>query len=140
KNTDQVLMCPHCDVSLNYHKYDRLLKCHQCDYTTHAIPSGQDGKPLDIVGSGIGTQRLVEGLQNYFKDAKIVRMDRDTTSKKNAHEKILKDFSEHKYDILVGTQMIAKGLDIENVTLVGIVNIDHTLAHEDFRSVEHSFN
>lgn len=140
KNTDQVLMCPHCDVSLNYHKHDRLLKCHQCDYTTHAIPSGQDGKPLDIVGSGIGTQRLVEGLQNYFKDAKIVRMDRDTTSKKNAHEKILKDFSEHKYDILVGTQMIAKGLDIENVTLVGIVNIDHTLAHEDFRSVEHSFN
>lgn len=140
KKTDQVLMCPHCDISLNYHKHDRMLKCHQCDYHTNQIPLGEDGLPLELVGSGVGTQRLVEGLQSHFKTARIVRMDRDTTTRKNAHEKILTDFSNHKYDILVGTQMIAKGLDIENVTLVGIVNIDHTLAYEDFRSVEHTFN
>lgn len=140
KNTDQVLLCPHCDISLNYHKHEHLLKCHQCDYQTNQIPLGENNEPLDIVGSGVGTQRLVEGLQEHFNSAKIVRMDRDTTTRKNAHEKILTAFMNHEYDILVGTQMIAKGLDIENVTLVGIVNIDHTLAYEDFRSVEHTFD
>ena len=140
KNTDQVLMCPNCDISLNYHKHEHTLKCHQCDYTTNQIPLGENGEFLDIVGSGVGTQRLVEGLQEHFKTARIARMDRDTTSRKNAHEKILTAFTNHDYDILVGTQMIAKGLDIENVTLVGIVNIDHTLAYEDFRSVEHTFD
>lgn len=140
KETDQVLMCPHCDVSLNYHKVGRLLKCHQCDYTSHMIPKGKDDEPLDIVGSGVGTQRLTEYLQSKFPDANIGRMDRDTTKFKGSHEKILTDFTNKVYDILVGTQMIAKGLDIENVTLVGIMNIDHTLAYEDFRSVEHSFD
>ncbi len=140
EKTDQVLMCPHCDVSLNYHKHDNVLKCHQCDYVTQHIPLGSDGKKLELVGSGVGTQRLVEGLQKHFSQAKILRMDRDSTSKKGSHKKMLEDFSNHKYDILVGTQMIAKGLDIENVTLVGILNIDHTLAREDFRSVEETFN
>ncbi len=138
--TDQVLMCPRCDVSLNYHKHQNLLKCHQCDYTSNQIPKGQDGKSLDVVGSGVGTERLVEGLNKLIPDAKVLRMDRDTTSRKGSHKKMLEAFSKHEYDILVGTQMIAKGLDIENVTLVGIINIDHTLAYEDFRSVEQTFN
>ena len=140
KNTDQVLMCPHCDISLNYHKHEQVLKCHQCDYQTKEIPRSQDGSKLELVGSGVGTQRLVEGLETLFPQAKIVRMDKDTTQRKHAHKTILTQFEEHEFDILVGTQMIAKGLDIENVTLVGIVNIDHTLAHEDFRSVEHTFH
>lgn len=139
KNTQEVLMCPHCDVSLNYHKFGNVLKCHQCDYQTKEIPKGKDGQPLEIVGSGVGTQRLQEQLQKMFENARIGRMDRDTTSRKHAHEKILSDFNQHKYDILVGTQMIAKGLDIPNVTLVGILNIDTALAHEDFRSVEETF-
>ena len=140
KHTDQVLMCPHCDISLNYHKVGNVLKCHQCDYTTNQIPLGSDNQKLEIVGSGVGTQRLCEYLETEFKDARIIRMDRDTTVRKGAHKKILEDFEKGKYDILVGTQMIAKGLDIENVTLVGILNIDQTLAYEDFRSVEYTFN
>lgn len=140
RNTDQVLMCPRCDVSLNYHKKANLLKCHQCDYQTNKIPLGENGQKLDLVGSGVGTERLVEALQELIPEANIMRMDRDTTSRKNAHKLLLESFSNHEYDILVGTQMIAKGLDIENVTLVGILNIDHTLAYEDFRSVEQTFN
>lgn len=138
--TQEILMCPYCDVSLNYHKHDNLLKCHQCDYHTQQIPKGTDNKPLKVVGSGVGTQRLQEYLESRFPNARIGRMDRDTTTRKHAHEKILGSFRNHEYDILVGTQMIAKGLDIPNVTLVGILNIDTALGHEDFRSVEDTFN
>ena len=138
--TQEVLLCPNCDISLNYHKAQNVLKCHQCDYVTHQIPLGSDHKPLSIVGSGVGTQRLEEYLNQKFEGAKIARMDRDTTSKKGAHHRILTDFNNHKYDILVGTQMISKGLDIENVTLVGILNIDAALGREDFSSVEDTFN
>jgi len=138
--TQEVLMCPNCDISLNYHKHDNTLKCHQCDYQTKEIPRGSDNQPLKVVGSGVGTQRLQEYLEHRFPNAKVGRMDRDTTTRKNAHEKILTAFRNHEYDILVGTQMIAKGLDIPNVTLVGILNIDTALGHEDFRSVEDTFN
>ena len=140
KETGQVLMCPNCDVSLNFHKESNLLKCHICDYQTRCIPKGSDGKELGIVGSGVGTQRLVEGLQQMFPTANIVRMDRDTTSTKNSHKNLLETFSSGKGDILVGTQMIAKGLDNANVTLVGVVNIDAALMHEDYRSVENTFS
>ncbi len=140
KQTQAVLMCPNCDISLNYHKYDNTLKCHQCDYHTHHIPKGVDGQVLEVVGSGVGTQRLEERLRERFPKSRIARMDRDTTTQKNAHETILSAFRKHEFDILVGTQMIAKGLDIANVTLVGILNIDTALTHEDFRSVEETFH
>ncbi len=138
-STGQVLTCPHCDVSLNYHKEYNLLKCHVCGYQTNRIPKGSDGKSLDVMGSGVGTQRLVEGLYNLFPNAHIVRMDRDTTSTKNSHAKLLHEF-DTEGDILVGTQMIAKGLDNANVTLVGVINIDAALMHEDYRSVEETFS
>lgn len=138
-STGQVLTCPHCDVSLNYHKQQNLLKCHVCGYQSHRIPTGTDGQPLSIMGSGVGTQRLVEGLENIFPSAHIVRMDRDTTSTKNAHA-ILLDAFNTQGDILVGTQMIAKGLDNADVTLVGVIDVDAALMHEDYRSVEETFS
>lgn len=137
--TDEVLLCKHCDVALNYHKDDQTIRCHMCGEIYRQLPL-VDGKRPKIIGSGVGTQRLVEQLESIFPAARIARMDADTTSKKNAHKKILNDFIEHRSDILVGTQMIAKGLDVENVTLVGIVNADSTLAYSDFRSVELTFN
>ena len=115
------------------------MKCHVCGYQTNRIPKGSDGKSLDVMGSGVGTQRLVEGLYNLFPNAHIVRMDRDTTSTKNSHAKLLHEF-DTEGDILVGTQMIAKGLDNANVTLVGVINIDAALMHEDYRSVEETFS
>ncbi|WP_267128094.1 replication restart helicase PriA [Erysipelothrix piscisicarius] len=138
-NTDEVLLCEHCDVALNYHKDDQTIRCHMCGEIYHQLPL-VDGRPPKIIGSGVGTQRLVEELESIFPQARIARMDADTTSKKNAHQRILNDFIDHQSDILVGTQMIAKGLDVENVTLVGIVNADATLAYADYRSVELTFN
>lgn len=140
QTTGSVLMCPNCEVALNYHKQENIIKCHVCDYTLKSLPKGQDGKALQYIGSGVGTQRLTEMLQEAFPNARICRMDADAVSKKNSHESILRSFNNHEYDILVGTQMIAKGLDNQNVTLVGIMNIDTSLAHEDYRSVETTFS
>ncbi|HEY4537173.1 MAG TPA: primosomal protein N' [Erysipelothrix sp.] len=134
KKTGQVLQCPYCDVALNYHKRENLLKCHMCEYQTREqISSGE------ISGTGVGTERLTEHLKKLFPQANIARMDADTTSRKGAHKRILDDFTQGKYDILVGTQMIAKGLDIANVTLMGIVNADAGLIYQDYRSVEDTF-
>lgn len=140
QSSGSVLMCPNCDVALNYHKQSNLIKCHICDYTLKSLPKGQDGNPLQYIGSGVGTQRLTEMLQDMFPKARICRMDADAVNKKNSHESILTAFNNHEFDIMVGTQMIAKGLDNENVTLVGIMNIDTSLAHEDYRSVEATFS
>ncbi|WP_240920446.1 primosomal protein N' [Erysipelothrix sp. HDW6A] len=130
---DEVLQCPNCDLSLSYHKTDRSLRCHVCGYQTGLKNN------MKLVGSGVGTQRLEENVQALFPNARIARMDADTTSKKNAHQRILKSFIDHECDILIGTQMIAKGLDIPNVTLVGIINADTALAHSDYRAVETTF-
>lgn len=137
---DAVLMCPHCDVALNYHHNQRMLKCHICDYQTQAFPKSKEGSPLKIIGGGVGTQRLEHWLTQTYTDAKILRMDRDTTRTKNSHDEILEAFENHRADILIGTQMISKGLDNPNVTLVGIVNIDGALARSDYRSVEQTFS
>lgn len=134
---NEVIQCPNCDVSLNYHKDESSLKCHVCGYAAHHNTNTKGNQ--NIVGSGVGTQRLEEHLQALFPQARIGRMDADSTRQKNAHEKILNAFMNHETDILVGTQMIAKGLDIENVTLVGIINADTALAHTDYRAVELSF-
>ncbi len=134
-----VIKCPHCDVSLTYHKFDNELKCHYCDYRMkmpYRCPTCQQSS-LKLVGSG--TQKLEEELQLIFPQSRIQRFDNDTTAKKNEHQRILKDFEDHKIDILLGTQMIAKGLDFENVTLVGVLNADITLNIPDFRSSERTF-
>lgn len=130
---DEVLQCPNCDIALSYHKTDQSLRCHVCGYQSSL------NRSMKLVGSGVGTQRLEENIQSLFPHARIARMDADTTSKKNAHKNILNQFMSHEYDILIGTQMIAKGLDIPNVTLVGIINADTALAHSDYRAVETTF-
>ena len=133
-----VVKCKYCDIPLTYHKSSNTLRCHYCGYALPLVKNCPVCKSKNIDYFGLGTQRLEEELNHMFK-ARIVRMDVDTTSKKGAHEKIIKDFLEQKYDILLGTQMIAKGLDFPNVTLVGVINGDATLNMPDFRSGERTF-
>lgn len=133
-----VVKCKYCDIPLTYHKSSNTLRCHYCGYALPLVKNCPACKSKNIDYFGLGTQRLEEELNHMFK-ARIVRMDVDTTSKKGAHEKIIKDFLEQKYDILLGTQMIAKGLDFPNVTLVGVINGDATLNMPDFRSGERTF-
>ena len=133
-----VVKCKYCDIPLTYHKSSNTLRCHYCRYALPLVKTCPVCKSKNIDYFGLGTQRLEEELNHMFK-ARIVRMDVDTTSKKGAHEKFIKDFLEQKYDILLGTQMIAKGLDFPNVTLVGVINGDATLNMPDFRSGERTF-
>ena len=134
----ETMKCPNCDISLTYHKTSDMLRCHYCGYAVkrHVIcpKCGSD----DLKDYGLGTQRLEEELISRY-NARVVRMDMDTTSKRGAHQKIIEDFGEHKYDILVGTQMISKGLDFPMVTLVGVINADASLNIPDFRSSERTF-
>ncbi|MCB9498800.1 MAG: primosomal protein N' [Bacillales bacterium] len=138
RSCGKVEQCPNCSVSLTYHEYDKTLKCHYCGYEKHVndVCSKCGSKYLQKVGSG--TEKLEEELKSLFPIAKIIRMDNDTTRGKNAHEKLLYDF-ETMGDILIGTQMIAKGLDFPNVTLVGVINADQSLQIPDFRSKETTF-
>lgn len=138
KECGYVYKCPNCDITYTYHKSSNNLKCHYCGYSM-VLPN-----KCSICGSdnlkdyGLGTEKLEETLNSLYK-ARIVRMDVDTTSKKGQHQKIIDDFGEHKYDILIGTQMIAKGLDFPLVTLVGVVSIDSSLASPDYRASENTF-
>lgn len=135
----EILMCPHCDKPLVYHKQDQSLNCHLCGYhekKRETCPKC-NGK---LIGSGFGTQMLAEKVAECFPNARIIRMDADTTSRKDAHEKLLDRFEKHEADILLGTQMIAKGLDFENVTLVGILQGDSLLQRSDYRSGELTFD
>lgn len=133
-----VYKCPNCDITYTYHKSSNNLKCHYCGYSM-VLPN-----KCSICGSdnlkdyGLGTEKLEETLNSLYK-ARIVRMDVDTTSRKGQHQKIIDDFGEHKYDILIGTQMIAKGLDFPLVTLVGVVSIDSSLTSPDYRASENTF-
>lgn len=141
KECGEVVKCPHCDLAMSYHYKENVMKCHTCGTMTR-IPKVCPSCHSDsgFATFGYGTEKLLEVVQNTFKDARILRMDRDTTSKKDDHEKILKAFGNHEADILLGTQMIAKGLDFAGVTLVGILNGDEGLARTDFRSCEVTFD
>lgn len=131
--------CPKCDISLTYHKTSNTLRCHYCGFYKKKTDKCSSCGSSNIKDYGMGTQKLEEELKQKFPSANIIRMDMDTTSKKGAHEQIIKDFGKHKYDILVGTQMIAKGLDFPNVSLVGVLNADMSLTIPDFRSAERTF-
>ena len=137
-NCGEVMKCPNCDISLTYHKTSGLLRCHYCGYATKKYQECPKCHSNDLKDYGLGTQKLEEELKKKYP-ARIVRMDIDTTSKKGAHQKIIEDFEEEKYDILVGTQMIAKGLDFPKVTLVGVLNADASLNIPDYRSSERTF-
>ena len=134
----EVEKCPNCDISLTYHKSSDSLRCHYCNYTKKCPSKCMKCGSADIKGIGLGTEKLEQEIMDKFK-AKVIRMDADTTSRKGMHEKIIKEFGEGKYDILLGTQMIAKGLDFPKVTLVGVINADMSLCVPDFRSSERTF-
>ncbi|HPF82926.1 MAG TPA: primosomal protein N', partial [Bacilli bacterium] len=134
-----VFKCPNCDVPLTYHKHINKLKCHYCNYEMDKVEECSKCHSKRVNSFGMGTEKLEQEINNIFKDAKTIRMDVDTTSKKGSHERIINDFDQGLYDILIGTQMIAKGLDFPNVTLVGVINGDATLNIPDFRNAERTF-
>lgn len=132
--------CPNCDITLTYHKTSEMMRCHYCGYGTKKIeicPTCHE-KTMREIGSG--TEKIEEFIKEEFPYAKVLRMDADTTSKKGAHFKIINDFNSGDYNILVGTQMISKGLNFPNVTLVGVINGDSSLNISNFRSAENTFN
>ncbi len=132
-------MCVDCDRPMSVHKEDNLLKCHSCGITHQLLSNCPSCGNTHLRMIGSGTQKVEEELCTVFPDARISRMDSDSTTRKNSHEKLLNDFEEHRSDILLGTQMIAKGLDIPNVTLAVILGVDQALLRSDVRSVEETF-
>ncbi|MDD7113173.1 MAG: primosomal protein N' [Lachnospiraceae bacterium] len=138
RNCGIVVKCPHCDVSLTYHRNGRL-RCHYCGYETAFSRQCPVCKSPHVAAFGLGTEKVEAALHQEFPEAKIIRMDMDTTRRKNAHQQMLKAFSAGDADILLGTQMIVKGHDYPNVTLVGILAADLSLHGQDFRSGERTF-
>lgn len=133
-----VSKCPNCDVTLTYHKSSDMERCHYCGYAAKKHDICPKCHEKAIKNLGVGTEKIEEELNKMF-NARIIRMDFDTTSTKGAHEKIINSFRNHEYDILLGTQMIAKGLDFPLVTLVGVINADTSLMIPNFRSSEYTF-
>ena len=132
--------CQNCDISLTYYKYQENLRCHYCGFkqevVNQCVTCGNKG--IELIG--YGTERIEDELSLYFPDLSIRRMDYNTTRLKNAHTKIINEFASGKIDVLIGTQMVAKGLDFENVTTVGILNADHIINFPDFRSNERAYS
>ena len=131
--------CPNCDIPLTYHKNGNIMKCHYCDYKVPRLLECPKCHSKNINSLGMGTEKLESLIKDEFEYAKVIRMDQDTTRNKGAHKRIIDDFKDGKYNVLVGTQMIAKGLDFPKVTLVCVVNGDATLNIPDFRSSERTY-
>lgn len=140
KNCGYVMKCPNCDISLTYHKTNNMLRCHYCGYATNYPKVCPECKEEALRDLGVGTEKIEEEVKSLFGNSKVLRMDVDTTSKKNAHQKIIESFVKGEANILIGTQMVAKGLDFPNVTLVGVLNTDTSLMIPDFRSSEATFD
>jgi primosomal protein N' (replication factor Y) (superfamily II helicase) len=138
-NCNWIPMCIHCDVSLTYHKFTNDLRCHYCGYTQQVINTCTACGSHEMEQRGLGTERIEEDLKLLFPKANIGRMDYDTTRTKKGHEKIIDIFESGGYDILVGTQMVTKGLDFGNVRLVGVLNADALLYYPDFRALERAY-
>ncbi len=139
KECGYVAKCAACDVSLTYHREEKCLKCHYCGMKYAPLTACPECGGIKLTYTGTGTQKIAYELQKAYPAARILRMDNDTTSGKEGHYKILKTFAEHKADILVGTQMIAKGHDFPAVTLVGVLDADMSLHFADYRSGERTF-
>lgn len=139
RDCGHVPMCPNCDISLTYHKYTDELKCHYCGYKEPPVNICPSCESEHIREMGVGTQKVEEIIYQTFQNAKVIRMDNDTTRKKGAHERLLEQFKNGEANILLGTQMIAKGLDFPNITLVGVLNADTMLNLPDFRASEKTF-
>ncbi len=135
-----VISCPHCSISMTYHSANRRLMCHYCGYSVPFTDECPECHEHTVRYAGFGTQKIEDEIRQLFPEAGVVRMDADTTTAKDSHEKILGAFEKGEYNILLGTQMVAKGLDFPNVTLVGVISIDRRLYDDDFRSLEKTFS
>ena len=140
RECSHVIKCPHCDVSLTYHKVDDKLKCHYCGYEIDNVKICPSCKSSKVRFVGGGTQKVVEELNKEFPTARVLRMDMDNTKNKGGHEKIINSFMKEEADILVGTQMVAKGLDFPKVSLVGILNSDLALKYPSYTSPATAYN
>ena len=139
KQCGWVPKCQNCDVSLTLHRTMNMLSCHYCGYT-YMVPQlcpCCEGK--ELWGRGFGTEKVEDEIAAVFPEAKISRMDLDTTRSKSAYARLINDFSEGRSNLLVGTQMVTKGLDFDHVGVVGILNADSLLNYPDFRATEHAF-
>ena len=135
-----VMMCPNCSISMTYHTANNRLMCHYCGYSEPVRTTCSDCGADTVRFSGFGTQKVEQELGILFPEARVLRMDADTTTAKNSHEKCFRQFANGEYDIMVGTQMVAKGLDFPDVTLVGVISVDQQLYNDDFRSMERTFD
>jgi primosomal protein N' (replication factor Y) len=139
RNCGFVFRCPRCSIALTYHSVEKRLICHRCRYSTPVSQSCPRCFRRYLRFLGIGTQRVEEEIRHFFPEARLLRWDRDVITRRYAHEELLKNFRDHKADVLIGTQMIAKGLDLPQVTLAGVINADTGLNFPDFRSSERTF-
>ena len=135
-----VLTCPNCSISLTYHNANKRLMCHYCGHSQSYTDVCPECGEKSVSYAGFGTQRIEKELENIFPNARVLRMDADTTMARYSYQDKLTAFAKGEYDILLGTQMVAKGLDFPRVTLVGIISIDHQLYNDDFRSSEKAFD
>ena len=135
-----VFTCPSCSISMTYHHANGRLMCHYCGYSQAFTTKCPECESSDVRYSGFGTQKIEDELSTLLPDARVLRMDADSTMSRHAHEEKLNSFARGDYDILLGTQMVAKGLDFENVTLVGVISADGQLNNDDFRSQERTFD
>ncbi|MDD2208783.1 MAG: primosomal protein N' [Bacilli bacterium] len=140
KNCGYTFKCPHCEITLTYHKTSDNLKCHYCGYTVLNEEKCPTCKEHSLTSYGLGTEKLEAEIKEKYLDARVIRMDADTTTKKGSHEKIITMIENEEVDIVLGTQMISKGLDFPKVTLVGVINADDSLNIPDFRSGEYTFS
>ena len=140
KNCGWIPRCEHCDVTLTYHKRNNQLTCHYCGYTYTLPDKCPACEEKNFVSKGLGTEKVEEQIKVLFPDAVTLRMDLDTTRSRSAYESIINDFATHTADILIGTQMVTKGLDFDNVSVVGILDADTMLNQPDFRCYEHAFH
>lgn len=139
RNCGFTYKCINCDITLTYHKSTNSLRCHYCGYTKYLDKLCPSCKEDGLNYLGLGTEKIESELSKLFPTSRIVRMDQDTTSKKGSHDKIITSFKNYEYDILLGTQMISKGLDFPKVTLVGVINADYSLNIPDFRNNEKTY-
>ena len=135
-----VMMCPNCSISKTYHTANDRLMCHYCGYSEPVKTACPDCGEETVRFSGFGTQKVEQELNILFPNANVLRMDADTTTAKNSHEKSFRKFADGEYDIMVGTQMVAKGLDFPDVTLVGVISVDQQLYNDDYKSSERTFD